>query len=118
MRVSAEQAVTADASERLRARLAQLKGVIETTSRFGRELRLAWRSGSREIAHLHSVDVIDIRLPATLQRQWRGDVRLRPRPRRSDWIECRFHSHDDIEFAAMLVGIAAASGKSVSRAQR
>ena len=95
--------------ERLRERLAQLNGVVETTSRFGHEDRLAWRAGTREIAHLHSMEVIDVRVPATLQRRWRDDPRLIRRPRRSNWIECKFRSRDDIEFAAMLVEVAAKS---------
>ena len=94
---------------RLRARLAQSRAVIEVTSRFGREARLAWRAANREIAHLHSAEMVDIRLPAALQRQWRGDARLVPRPRRSDWIECRLRSADDVEFAATLIEIAAQS---------
>jgi hypothetical protein len=32
---------------------------------------------------------------------------MMPRRRRSDWIECRFKTHSDIEFVAMLVEIAA-----------
>jgi luciferase-like monooxygenase len=96
-----------DGPSRLRARLALAHGVSEAISRFGREVRLAWRAGAREIAHLHAADVIDVRVPATLQRQWRNDPRMMPRRRRSDWIECRFKSHSDIEFVAMLVEIAA-----------
>jgi hypothetical protein len=96
-----------DGPSRLRARLALVHGISEAISRFGRDVRLAWRAGAREIAHLHAADIIDVRVPATLQRQWRGDPRVMPRRRRSDWIECRFKTHSDIEFAAMLVEIAA-----------
>jgi hypothetical protein len=99
----------ADVPGLLRARLAQSRNVIEATSRFGRDVRLAWRVGTQEIAHLHSSEIIDIRLPAVLQRQWRNDPRLLPRPRRSDWIECRVRSDDDVEFAVMLVEVAAQS---------
>jgi len=68
---------------------------------------------------LHSAEIIDIRLPAVLQRQWRGDPRLMQRPRRSDWIECRVRSDDDVEFAAMLVELAAQStDKSTARSGR
>src|SRR5437762_13447416 len=109
----------ADVSNRLRARLTQSRAIIEATSRFGRNARLAWRVGTQEIAHLHSAEIIDIRLPAVLQRQWRGDPRLMPRPRRSDWIECRVRSDDDVEFAAMLVELAAQSaGESTARSGR
>ena len=108
-----------DAASRLRARLAQSRALVEATSRFGRDVRLAWRVGTQEIAHLHSAEIIDIRLPAVLQRQWRGDPRLMPRPRRSDWIECRVRSDDDVEFAAMLVELAAQSaGESTARSGR
>ena len=109
----------ADVPSRLRARLAHCRGLDEATSRFGRDVRLAWRIGKQEIAHLHSAEIIDIRLPAALQRQWGSDSRLLPRPRRSDWIECRVRSDDDVEFAAMLIELAAESvGKSASRSAR
>jgi hypothetical protein len=97
------------ATERLRQRLLSIPGVAETRTRFGTRTRMAWRVGTREIAHMHAADVIDIRVPATLQKRWRGDPRLTPRPRRSDWIECRCASATDLEFAAMLVEIAATS---------
>ena len=103
--------MSVDARDHLRERLARLPGVAEATSRFGSNGRLAWRAGAREIAHLHSPEVIDIRVPAALQRQWRGDARLTPRPRRSDWIECRVRSLDDVEFAAILVDIAASAAR-------
>ena len=109
-----------DIPSRLRARLAQSRAIIEAMSRFGRgDERLAWRAGTQEIAHLHSAEIIDIRLPAVLQRQWRGDPRLMQRPRRSDWIECRVRSDDDVEFAAMLIELAAeAVDKSASCSAR
>ena len=111
--------MTVDVPSRLRARLAQSHAISEATSRFGRDVRLAWRIGTQEIAHLHSAEIIDIRLPSVLQRQWRSDSRLLPRPRRSDWIECRVRSDDDVEFAAMLIELAAESvGKSASRSGR
>jgi len=108
-----------DAPRRLRERLAHCRGLDEATSRFGFDVRLAWRVGTQEIAHVHSAELIDIRLPAALQRQWRSDPRLRTRPRRSDWIECRVRSDDDIEFAAMLIELAAESAdKSAARSDR
>jgi hypothetical protein len=107
--MTAGEETMADPPSRLRARLAKSTGIVEAPSRFGREVRLAWRAGTQEIAHLHSADIVDIRLPATLQRQWRGDPRLMPRPLRSDWIECRVRSNEDVEFAAMLVELAARS---------
>ena len=108
-----------DLPSRLRGRLAQSRALVEATSRFGRDVRTAWRVGTQEIAHLHSAEIIDIRLPAVMQRQWRGDPRLMPRPRRSDWIECRVRSDDDVEFAAMLVELAAQStDKSTARSGR
>ena len=108
-----------DVPSQLRARLAQSRAIVEATSRFGRDMRLAWRVGKQEIAHLHSSEIIDIRLPAVLQRQWCNNPRLLPRPRRSDWIECRVRSDDDVEFAAMLVELAAQSArKSTARSGR
>jgi hypothetical protein len=65
-----------------------------------------------------SLPVIDVRVPATLQRQWRGDPRLMPRPRRSDWIECRFASDADVEFAATPVEAAVRASRPVAAPQR
>jgi hypothetical protein len=101
--------VTVDLPGRLRARLARSRSIVEATSRFGHDVRLAWRVGAHEIAHLHSAEIFDIRLPTVLQRQWRSDPRLLPRPRRSEWIECRVRSDDDVEFAAMLIELSAES---------
>ena len=84
-----------------------ISGVTEAPTRFGSRTRMAWRAGTREIAHLQAADLIDFRVPATLQKRGRGDPRLIPRPRRSDWIECRCSSAAELEFAEMLVEIAA-----------
>src|SRR5438105_6577945 len=50
-----------DVPSQLRARLAQSRAIVEATSRFGRDMRLAWCVGKQEIAHLHSSEIIDIR---------------------------------------------------------
>jgi Family of unknown function (DUF5519) len=92
----------------LRTSLAS-NGLRESTSRFGNRNRLAWFSGSREIAHLHAPDLIDIRL-GKAQRQFADDPRLIARPRRSAWVECRFKTPADLEFVSELVALAAVAG--------
>ncbi len=86
----------------LRHKLDALPDVEEATSRFGTGRRLAWRAGSREIAHLHSNSVIDIRIPALPR-----DDRLMPRALQSDWIECRVRSPRDAEYVVELIAQAA-----------
>ena len=91
--------------EVLRHRLDALRDVKESTSRFGHSL--AWRAGSREIAHVHSDSIVDIRIPATRQRALARDDRQMPRASRSDWIECRLSEPGDAEYAAALIAQAA-----------
>jgi len=91
--------------EILRQRLDDVPDVKESTSRFGHSL--AWRAGSREIAHVHSDSIIDIRIPAARQRALARDDRLMPRVSRSDWIECRLSEPGDAEYAVALIAHAA-----------
>jgi hypothetical protein len=91
--------------EILRQRLNALPDVDESASRFG--YSLAWRAGSREIAHVHSDSIVDIRIPAARQRALARDDRLMPRSSRSDWIECRLSEPGDAEYAAALIAHAA-----------
>jgi hypothetical protein len=85
----------------------ELPDVEESTSRFGSGRCLAWRAGSREIAHLHSESVIDVRIPAAVQRALPRDKRLVPRHSKSDWIECRLIEPGDVEYARELIAQAA-----------
>ena len=73
----------------LRHKLDALPDVKEATSRFGTGRPLAWRAGSREIAHVHRDKIVDIRIPAARQGALAQDHRLMRRGSRSDWIECR-----------------------------
>jgi len=91
----------------LRAKLAALPRVTESTSRFGAQKRLAWRAGKREIAHLHSDGIIDIRLPRRERGATACDARLLPRASPSEWIECRFASVSDTDLVVDLVARAA-----------
>jgi hypothetical protein len=87
----------------LRRKLDAIPGVEEATSRFGTGRRLAWRAGTREIAHLHSDTVIDIRIPVARQPAMPRDERLTPRDSTSDWIECRLIESGDAEYAFELI---------------
>jgi hypothetical protein len=87
----------------LRRKLDAIPGVEEAMSRFGTGRRLAWRAGRREIAHLHSDSVIDIRIPAARQRALPRDERLMSREATSDWIECRLIESGDAEYAVELI---------------
>ena len=91
----------------LRRTLEATADLVETTSRFGAAGRLAWRAGGREIAHLHSPPLVDIRLPKEVRKTYAADPRLVPRPGRSEWIECRMETPADAEFVAQLIRCAA-----------
>ena len=79
------------------------KGVRKTTSRFGAAGRLAWQAGGREIAHLHAAPFVDLRLPREARTAIAADPRLVRRAGRSDWIECRMESPEDMRFVATLI---------------
>jgi Family of unknown function (DUF5519) len=56
----------------------------------------------REFAHLHADDLLDIRLPRTLQSGLRGDPRARLRKSSSDWLEFEFDTSEDVADALAL----------------
>jgi hypothetical protein len=85
-------------------RAVRLPGVEVVRSRFGD--RRAFRAGSREIAHEHGPNEIDLRLSrAEIHERWdtlRGDSRIGFRPGRSDWITIAVRSREDLELACEL----------------
>jgi Luciferase len=87
----------------LRRELAGVARLEETASRFGSARRLAWRAGGREIAHLHAQPFVDLRLPAPARKAIAGDPRLVHRAGRSEWIECRMETAEDVRFVAALI---------------
>lgn len=95
----------------LAARIAALPGVREGTSRFGPSRRAAWFVSGREFAHLHAEDLLDLRLPRTVQSSLKGDPRAHFRKSRSEWLEFEFHHSHDVEFLVPLVRHAWAAAK-------
>ena len=71
-----------------------------------------WCNG-KEIAHFDAADVIDLRLTAPVIRELRPlletDRRVELRKGRSDWIEVRISSRNDITFVVDLAERAAAA---------
>ena len=88
--------------EQLRAALAGLPGVQESSSRFGAPGRPAWSVSGREFAHLHADDLLDLRLPHAVQSGIRGDPRARFRKARSEWLEFEFHTSEDVAHVVSL----------------
>ena len=88
--------------EQLRAALAGLPGVEESSSRFGGQGRPAWSVSGREFAHLHADDLLDVRLPRAVQSALRGDPRARFRKGRSEWVEFEFHTSEDVAHVVSL----------------
>jgi hypothetical protein len=71
-----------------------------------------WVNG-REIAHLDDGDVVDLRLTRDVIRarrsEFRADPRVTLRRSGSDWVEVKFRSVADVEFAAGLMEVAVAA---------
>ena len=103
MLVSDAAGQDSDWASQLRRELAGVPGLVETTSRFGAAGRLAWQAGGREIAHLHTAPFVDLRLSREARKAIAGDPRMVPGAGRSDWIECRMESPEDMRFVATLI---------------
>ena len=97
--------------EQLRIALSSLPGVEQSPSRFGPGRNPAWSVSGREFAHLHAADVIDLRLPRSLQARLKSDARARFRKSASEWLEFEFHSEGDVADAARLAREAWAAAK-------
>ncbi len=97
--------------ESLSDHLRDIEGVVESPSMFGPG-NAFWCNG-KEIAHFDSTDVIDLRLTAPIIRELRPVLRDNPRVElrkgRSDWIEIRVSSNDDVAFVAEMAERAAAT---------
>ena len=97
--------------QRLQAELASLPGVSHGLSRFGSRERLAWSIDGREFAHLHADDLLDLRLPRSIQRRLRNDPRAHFRRGSSEWLEFEFHTIEDVEQLGALAREAFAAAK-------
>jgi len=95
-----------NATEALTRRLSLIPGVVSGPSRVGNPAHLAWFTGQREFAHLHSPEILDIRLPKSVQDELRTDPRATFRQHRSAWVEFRIESKTDIDDALRLLRIA------------
>jgi hypothetical protein len=89
--------------EELCAALSGLPEVSQGPSRFGSHAHQAWSVAGREFAHLHADDLLDLRLPRSVQAGLRDDPRAHFRKSRSEWLEFEFHDLDDV---AHLVALA------------
>lgn len=96
-----------DAGTMLRQLAAEIPGLTEGRSRVGDPAHVAWFAGRREVAHLHSERLLDVRLPPSVQRELKGDPRAVFRPRRSQWMEYELRDDEDVRRAVELVRRAA-----------
>ena len=97
--------------ERLRSALSGLPGVEQVPSRFGSRRNPAWVVSGHEFAHLHADDLLDLRLPRSVQVTLRSDPRARFRKSRSEWLELEFHSLEDVTHLESLARRAWAAAK-------
>jgi hypothetical protein len=89
--------------EQMCAALSAFDGVEQGRSRFGSHRNRAWSVAGREFAHLHADDLLDLRLPRSLQATLRSDPRAHFRKSVSEWLEFEFHTAADV---ADLVALA------------
>ena len=101
--------------ERLHQALSALPGVEQARSRFSRSERPAWRVAGREFAHLHSDDLLDLRLPRDVQARLRADPLAHFRASRSEWLEFEFHTPADVEH---VIAVAHLAWEAASRSQK
>jgi len=97
--------------EQLRVALSSLPDVEQSPSRFGSRRNPAWSVSGREFAHLHADDLVDLRLPRTIQARLRSDPRAHFRKGASEWLEVEFHSDADVAHVASLAREAWAAAK-------
>ena len=97
--------------EQLRMALSSLPEVEQSASRFGSHRNPAWSVSGREFAHLHTDDVIDLRLPREVQARLRSDPKAHFRKGTSEWLEVEFHSDADVAHVALLAREAWAAAK-------
>ena len=97
--------------ERLRKALSALPDVEQLPSRFGARRNAAWFVQGREFAHLHSEELLDLRLPRSIQAGLRSDPKARFRKSPSAWLEFEFHTVDDVARLIELAGNAWAAAR-------
>ena len=88
--------------DQLRAAIAGLPNVEESTSRFGSHDNPAWCVAGCEFAHLHGKDLLDLRLPRAIQVGLRSDPKAHFRKYRSEWLELEFRTAEDVEHLTLL----------------
>jgi len=86
----------------LHAALSGLPGVEQGVTRFGSRRNAAWSVAGREFAHLHADDLLDLRLPRSVQSGLRADPRAHFRKGASEWLEFEFHTEADATQLAAL----------------
>jgi hypothetical protein len=101
--------------EQLRAALSALPGVAQGPSRFGSHRHQAWSIAGREFAHLHSDDLLDLRLPRPIQAGLRTDPKAHFRKSASEWLEFEFHTSEDVVHLCTLANQAWAAARAAAR---
>ena len=98
-------------TEQLRIALSALPSVVEGLSRFGSRSNLAWSVAGHEFAHLHGDNLLDLRLPRSIQATLLSDPRAHFRKSTSEWLEFEFHNSEDVAYLSMLARKACAAAE-------
>lgn len=101
--------------EQLRAALSRLDGVEQGPSRFGSRRNQAWSVAGREFAHLHADDLLDLRLPRSIQATLRSHPRAHFRKSASEWLEFEFRTPADV---AELIALAREAWAAARKSRR
>lgn len=77
-------------------------GVARGVSRLGEAGNVAWFVEGKEFAHLHAEDLVDLRVPRSVQRSVKGEPAVILRDHPSDWMEVQLRSEADVKLAVEL----------------
>ncbi len=99
---------TRDLARQLAARILSLPGVQGKKSRW--TSNNAYYVGSREFAHFHSEQEVDVRLTKKVQRErahsLRNETRVKFREQPSEWVALSLHRPGDVGYAFEMVKLA------------
>lgn len=84
------------------AKLDRFAGVVRGPSRLGNTSHIAWFVEGKEFAHMHAPDLVDLRVPRSVQRSVKDEEAVILRGHPSDWMEVRLRSEVDVKLAVDL----------------
>jgi hypothetical protein len=84
------------------AKLDRFPGVVSGPSRLGNKAHRAWFAEGKEFAHLHASNLVDLRVPRSVQRAVKDEPAVILRDHPSEWMEVQLDSEADVKLAVEL----------------